>query len=76
MKNVTRHTGTLHIVERLPNSYNGNPRYLAIVDGWSFRTKVDSDYGYTLPNHAGKKVTVEIGTHYGITQLDKLWGAE
>jgi len=33
MKNITQHTGKLRLIERLPNSRNGNPRYLcAIMD--------------------------------------------
>ena len=72
MKSITRHTGTIEIVERLPNSYYGNPRYLFRIDGYTVRTKPDSSYAYSLPNYNGKKCTVTIGTHYGKPTLDSL----
>ena len=72
MKNITTHKGTLTIAERLNNSYNGNPRYRATVDGYSFTTKPDSMIGYSITNHDGNLVEVEIGTHYGSLQLNAL----
>lgn len=72
MKNITRHTGTLTVIERLPSSRNGNPRYRAEVDGYRFNTPVDSSYGYSITNHDGKRVEVELGTHYGSLQLNAL----
>lgn len=73
MKNRTIHEGTLHVLERLPSSVNGNPRYRAEVDGFKFNTQVDSSSAYSLPNHDEKRVRVVVGTHYGTTQLDTLW---
>ena len=73
MKNVTRHTGTLRILERLPNSYYGNPRYLLTIDGITCRTKPDSSYGYQVTNHDGKTVTATIGTYYGKATLAGLF---
>lgn len=73
MKNLTTHRGRLDIIERLPNSRNGNPRYLARVDGYTFRTTLDSSYGYKLTNYDGKLVKVQLGTHYGVLSLDALW---
>ena len=70
MKNVTQHTGTLEITERLPSSANGNPRYLVRVDGWTCRTAPDSSLGYTVPNLDGKLVRAHIGTHYGKPTLE------
>jgi hypothetical protein len=72
MKNITRHTGTLEIIERLKNSYNGNPRYLCRIDGYTFRTKPNSSYAYTLPNHSGKVITVTLGTYYGRLALNSI----
>ncbi len=69
MKNVTRHTGTLEIVNRLPSSRNGNPRYLCRVDGYTFRTQVDHQHGYAIRNFEREKVIVELGTHYGALTL-------
>jgi len=84
MQNITTHTGTLRLIERMPNSNNGNPRYLlAIMDsstqglGWTFRTGVDSAHGYEVPNFFDKdiEVTVMIGTHYGHATLHSITAA-
>ena len=81
MKNITQHTGKLRLIERLPNSRNGNPRYLcAIMDqqhqdlGWTFRTPKDSMLGYEVQNYIDKDVdvTVTIGTSYNCTMLNSL----
>jgi len=83
MKNITQHTGKLRLMERLPSSRNGNPRYLcAIMDqqpnqdlGWTFRTQVDAMHGYEIPNYFNSDidVTVTIGTHYGHPTLNTIW---
>lgn len=70
MKNVSTHCGTLEMVERMPNSKNGNPRYKMRVSGVSFVSQVDSSHGYSLPNDWGKTVQVWVGTHYGKATLD------
>ena len=72
MKNITRHTGILEIMKRLPSSRNGNPRYLAIVDGYAFKTSVDSSYGYCITNYDGRLVTVTIGSHYNQATLNTI----
>ena len=73
MKNVTRHTGKLEIIKRLPCSLNGNPRFLLRIDGWTCRTAVDSANGYEVQNYDGKTITATIGTHYGVPTLDIIW---
>jgi hypothetical protein len=70
MKNITVHTGILELVKRLPQSANGNPRYLIRIDGHTARTQVDSSLSYSMPSYFGKRATVKIGTHYGIAQVD------
>lgn len=65
MKNVTRHHGKLEIIQRLPRSLNGNPRYLLRVDGWTCRTAPDSGLAYAITNFDGKIVTATIGTYRG-----------
>lgn len=70
MKNITSHVGTLRIIQRLPSSINGNPRYLLQVAGFTCRTAPDSSLGYSVTNHDGKRVTARIGTHYGHATLD------
>lgn len=69
MKNLTKHAGLFEIIERLPNSKNGNPRYLVRVDGWTCRTPVDSSLGYMAQNFHGAIVQAIIGTHYGVSTL-------
>lgn len=53
--------GTITIVERLKSSLNGNPRYLVALatnDGNLIhaKTEVNSSLGYSIGNHAGKRV--------------------
>lgn len=77
MKNITRHTGTLQITERMRNSINGNPRFrCAIVTGANscvtFVTKPDCAHSYDIQNHDGKAVDATIGTHYGVATLDTI----
>tara|TARA_R110000787_G_scaffold188437_1_gene300216 strand:+ start:555 stop:821 length:267 start_codon:yes stop_codon:yes gene_type:complete len=63
--------GILNKVERMPNSYNGNPRYLVSITseymGNTFlaRTKPDASLGYSIDNHFGKKVSAILGSYYG-----------
>lgn len=70
MKNITSHHGILEIVERLPSSANGNPRYLIRIDGTTCRTQVDHCHGYSITNFEGKEVSATIGTHYGNATLN------
>jgi len=81
MKNITRHTGKVRLIERLPNSLDRNPQFiLGIMDttnkglGWTFRTPKDSMLGYEIQNYIDKDidVTVTIGTHYRCTTLNSI----
>jgi len=81
MKNITQHTGRIKLIERLDNSYAGNPQYiLAIMDspnkdlGWTFRTPKNSMLGYEVGSYIDKDidVTVTIGTHYRCTTLNSI----
>lgn len=70
MKNVTKHTGILTIIERDKNNgTNGNPRYVCTLDGITCRTAVDASLGYSITNFDGKMVTAYIGTHYGTVTI-------
>ena len=73
MKNVTRNTGKLEFVKRLPSSTNGNPRFLVKVDGWTCSTQPDTQLGYSIQNWWNKTVTADIGTHYTTRQIDNMW---
>lgn len=70
MKSITRHTGKLEIIKRLPNSTNGNPRYIIQVDGFECRTQIDHQHGYKVPNFDGKIVEATIGGYYGCATLN------
>lgn len=72
MKNISRHVGTLVILDRLPTSTNGNPRYLLSIGGTTCATMVDSMIAYSIGNHEGKEVRATIGTHYGRATLHTL----
>jgi len=74
MKNIRTVIGKLEVIQRLPSSYNGNPRYLLEIDGVTFKTKVDSGYGYCVTNYRDKLVEASIGSHYGSLTLDTLKG--
>ncbi len=76
MKNITRHTGKLEIVQREKSSFYGNPRYLVMVDGYTAKTMPDSSLGYSITNFDGKIVTCEIGTHYGVRSIQNVKLAE
>jgi hypothetical protein len=62
MKTVT---GTLKIIERLKNSYYGNPRYLVTIGDVKAYTKPDSSIAYWLPNFEGKTVKARVKHYYG-----------
>lgn len=79
MKNITKHTGTLELVQRMKNSRDGNPQFmLAIIEypeqrlGWHFRTPANSMLAYKAENFIGKKVDVTIGTFRGCATLDSI----
>ena len=75
MKNIINHNGTLQAIERLDNSFNGNPRYRAEVGGLEFVTATDSMFGYSITNYEGKAVDITVGSHYGRITLDTLQAA-
>lgn len=69
MKNLSRHTGILHIVKQVKHSANGNPRFELFINetathGVSCGTKPDADYSYEIKNLDGKYVQATIGTYY------------
>ena len=72
MKNITKHTGTITNIERLPSSVNGNPRYSFECDGYTIKTAVDSMQGYALTNYEDREVTLTAGTHYGNLTLNTI----
>jgi hypothetical protein len=76
MKTLSRHEGTLYVLDRMPNSRNGNPRFRLFIgtetSGVSCVTAPDSSLGYTVQNYAGQRVRVLIGTHYGRATLNHI----
>ena len=65
-------TGRLENIERLESSRNGNPRFAATVNGVDVRTSPDSSFGYSIQNHEGKLITVEIREYYGNTTIENI----
>lgn len=60
---MTQHTdeGVLVSSVRLPNSFNGNPRYTLTLDnGNSYDTKADGFIGYQLQNYKYEGCTVRL----------------
>jgi hypothetical protein len=74
MKNITKHEGKLEILEKLNNSFYGNPRFLISIDGFTCKTAVDSMLAYSITNYENREVIATIGTHYGTATLDTLKG--
>ena len=74
MKNITRHYGELKLIKRMKNSELGNPQFMLSCDGWTFRTPKNSMLGFSIQNHIGKHVTVNIGTYYGVPTLEGFYG--
>ena len=72
MKNMTKHTGTITDIQRLPSSYMGNPRYSFMIDGNKVTTGVDSMHGYGITNYEDKQVIVTAGTHYNKLTLTSI----
>ena len=72
MKNITRHSGKLVVGSRMPQSTNGNPRFIVSVDGFTCRTAPDSPLGYDVQSLNGRYVQATIGTYYGHATLDSL----
>lgn len=65
MRNITTHRGILRVLDSLPASRNGNPRYLLSVAGYRCRTEPDSMFAYMVKNLDGKFCEAKIGQHYG-----------
>ncbi len=72
MKNCTRHSGTLKVIERLGSSVNGNPRFKISIDGYIAVTTPDSSLGYSVQNYDGKHCEVILGTHYGKLSVESI----
>ena len=73
MKNITRHYGELKLVKRMKNSELGNPQFLLSCDGYTFRTPKNSMLGYSIQKYIDKRVTINIGTHYGVLTLEGIY---
>lgn len=72
MKNITTISGVLTAVDRYDTSRNGNPRYVACVDGKIFFTGVDSSHGYSIDNYEGDIVKVTLKEIRGKTTLQTI----
>lgn len=81
MKNLKNMRGVLRYAGRLPNSKNGNPRYLLGLDNSDqsndyrsilFVTKPDSSLAYDIERYFNRSVSVVIGEHYGRRTLSEV----
>lgn len=62
--NVRHHAGILKIIDRLPNTTSGNPRYEVEIDGSYMVTDPDVSYASLVPDLDGCPVSVLAGYHY------------
>ena len=58
--------------ERYDTSRNGNPRYLCYINDTFFYTGVDSSHGYSITNHDGKEICVDVEYKRGKLTLTKI----
>ncbi len=70
MRSVSSNIGTLTILNRLPSSRHGNPRFLLYIAGFHCVTAPDSPLGYSVMNMDGKEVRATIGVYYGRATLN------
>jgi hypothetical protein len=76
MKNLETIKGVkIDKLERMASSINGNPRFRVYFDnGLVSQTIPDDMIGYAIQNFWGgnKPVDVEVGTHYGTVQVNRI----
>ena len=56
MRNIKTITGVLNIIEKLPLSRMGNPKYRIEINNEIFETKTNASLGYSITNFDNKKV--------------------
>ena len=49
-------TGILTVLQKLPLSRMGNPKYIIAIDNKIFETKTNAMLGYSITNYDNKKV--------------------
>lgn len=64
--------GKLNVIERLPSSLNGNPRYLVEINGTGYRTKPDTSLGYSITNYEGKSVEAKVKIYRGKWAIESI----
>ena len=72
MRDRTTIVGKLEILERMNNSYFGNPRYLVSIGGTECRTAVDANLAYGITNYRDKPVKAVIGFHYNKLTIESV----
>lgn len=67
-------TGKIELIETLPNSYYGNPRFMLKINDTVFYTRIDSSLGYEITNYtnSGKIATVELSYYHKRLSLDNI----
>jgi len=77
MKNLETIKGLkIDKLERMSSSVNGNPRFrVHFSNGLVSQTMKDDMVGYAIQNYVGENrptVDVEVGTHYGTVQVNRI----
>ena len=77
MKNLETIKGLkIDKLERMNNSVNGNPRFrVHFSNGLVSQTMVDASLGYAIQNYVCDNrplLDVEVGTHYGAVQINRI----
>ena len=72
MQNTYTIKGKLEILDRLKNSYYGNPRYLVSIGGVVCCTAPNANLAYGITNHRDKEVIATVGTHYNRLTIDTI----
>jgi hypothetical protein len=77
MKNLETIKGLkIDKLERMSSSVNGNPRFrVHFSNGFVSQTMEDDMVGYAIQNYVGENrstVDVEVGTHYGTVQINRI----
>lgn len=60
------------VLNRLPSSGNGNPRYECRIGEHVARTRPDSCIAYGITDFDGKRVTASLSTYYGHMSIDNI----
>jgi len=70
MKHERNIIGKLDIVNKLPNSHLGNPRYEVSIGDERFTTQTNAGLAYGITQYRGKLVKAKVGYYYGSPSVE------